>query len=229
MRIWDINPGYLNRQSLLGEHRELHGIVSILVNGKKGYSKHPETMRWSGYGWAIKHRHNELACEMRLRGYTDHSPVNTRSKKGYWPDQYIDPPHIQYQLLRAKYKDKEGGRLSLPLNSQHLWSQHKYSVLARDPNTYKHIGASVAQQGICFEELARVLVELLRTAPSEGGIRNAAQHMWGYVSDKDNESYPDFDSWSLYKLMEQTQIKATQCNEPYLMNSTALSELMAWL
>jgi len=31
MRLWDINPGYLNRQSLLGEHRELHGIVSILV------------------------------------------------------------------------------------------------------------------------------------------------------------------------------------------------------
>jgi len=23
MRVWDINPGYLNRQSLLGEHREL--------------------------------------------------------------------------------------------------------------------------------------------------------------------------------------------------------------
>ena len=30
MRIWDVNPGYLNRQSLLGEHRELHGIYIIL-------------------------------------------------------------------------------------------------------------------------------------------------------------------------------------------------------
>jgi len=35
MRIWDIHPGYLNRQSLLGEHRELHGIFSIITN-KKG-------------------------------------------------------------------------------------------------------------------------------------------------------------------------------------------------
>jgi len=26
MRIWDIDPGFLNAQSLLGEHRELHGI-----------------------------------------------------------------------------------------------------------------------------------------------------------------------------------------------------------
>lgn len=44
MRIWGITPGYLNDKSLLDEHRELHGIASILVNNKKGYAKHPETM-----------------------------------------------------------------------------------------------------------------------------------------------------------------------------------------
>ena len=43
MRIWDLSPGYLNRGSLLGEHRELHGLHSIIVNGKKGYANHPET------------------------------------------------------------------------------------------------------------------------------------------------------------------------------------------
>ena len=68
MRIWDLNPGYLNRQSLLGEHRELHGIVSILVNKKKGYAKHPETLRWVKHGWALTMRHNLLAAEMSLRG-----------------------------------------------------------------------------------------------------------------------------------------------------------------
>lgn len=36
MRIWDINPGYLNRQSLLGDHRELHGIVSIQQRARDG-------------------------------------------------------------------------------------------------------------------------------------------------------------------------------------------------
>jgi len=63
MRIWDLSPGYLNRDSLLGEHRELHGLYSILVNGKQGYSRHPETLRWAeavgGLGW----RHRELALE----------------------------------------------------------------------------------------------------------------------------------------------------------------------
>jgi hypothetical protein len=50
MRIWDIDPGYLNRQSLLGEQREPHGIVSLIVNGKKGYSRNPETRRWLNHG-----------------------------------------------------------------------------------------------------------------------------------------------------------------------------------
>jgi hypothetical protein len=35
MRIWDVNPGYLKRQSLLGEHRELHAIFPLLKTTKK--------------------------------------------------------------------------------------------------------------------------------------------------------------------------------------------------
>lgn len=77
MRIWDLHPGYLNRQSLLGEHRELHGMVSIIVNNKKGYSRHPETLRWMDFGWALNKRHQFLAAEMALRGYNDKSPVRT--------------------------------------------------------------------------------------------------------------------------------------------------------
>ena len=45
MRIWDVPAGYLNRQSLLGEHREL-GIYSILTNGGQA-GRHPEIPRWA--------------------------------------------------------------------------------------------------------------------------------------------------------------------------------------
>jgi len=41
MRIWDIPPRKLCRNHLLGEHRELHAIWSILIRSKKGYLKHP--------------------------------------------------------------------------------------------------------------------------------------------------------------------------------------------
>jgi len=116
MRIWDINPGYLNRQSLLGEHRELHGIISIIVNRKKGYSRHPETLRWLGYGWALKIRHQLLAAEMSVRNFTDKSPVLTRTNKGMWPKNYIDEPGQQFKILEAKYQGKEKGRIPLPKN-----------------------------------------------------------------------------------------------------------------
>jgi len=50
MRIWDLSPKKLCRAHLLGEHRELHAIWSVLVNGKKGYARHPETWAWVFHG-----------------------------------------------------------------------------------------------------------------------------------------------------------------------------------
>ena len=168
MRIWDINPGYLNRQSLLGEHRELHGIVSIIRNNKKGYSRHPETLRWVGYGWALSQRHKLLAAEMALRGYTEKSPVRLRLNKSYWPDIFIDNPASQYTILSGKYRSAEQGRIPLPVNAQELWAQHKYSDMARDIAAYKNIGKRVTtcQGSKDMEDVALELVKLLQTPPS---------------------------------------------------------------
>lgn len=230
MRIWDINPGYLNRQSLLGEHRELHGIVSIITQKKKGYAKHPETLRWSGYGWALKQRHRLLAAEMALRGYTDRSPVLTRSRKNRWPGVYIDTPFRQFQILSSKYKDKDQGRIPLPDNTQALWRQHKYSAMARNPGLYKTIGRQVAltEPPAAYSVLADRLTEILRLRPSEGGIRNALQHMWGHVH-RERDKGCNVTAWSLMKLMQTIQQRAQDDQEPYLLQSTALGELIAWV
>lgn len=231
MRIWDVNPGYLNRQSLLGEHRELHGIVSIIVQGKKGYSRHPETLRWVGYGWALQKRHQLLAAEMALRGFTDRSPVLTRSRKGRWPEVYIDEPAQQISLLRDKYSDKEPGRIPLPKNAQQLWAHHKYSVLARDTQQYKKIGKiiSTMRSGEDFSRLAQQVTELLQLQPTAGNIRNALQHMWGHISDHSSMSRKEFSALPLHTLLKEVQNCAMAVKEPYLVNSTALSELAAWL
>lgn len=231
MRIWDINPGYLNRQSLLGEHRELHGVVSIIVNNKKGYSRHPETIRWVGFGWSLWMRHQLLAAEMSLRGFRDKTPVLTRTNKGLWPEVYIDEPVRQFQLLESKYENREQGRIPLPANAQQLWSHHKYSVLARDVTRYKIIGRQVAvmKPGDDLSELAMILTELLREQPSAGGIRNALQHMWGYVSKDSPKSERDLEAWSLQRLFDETQRLALAREESYLISSTALSELKVWI
>ena len=231
MRIWDINPGYLNRQSLLGEHRELHGMVSIFVNHKKGYSQHPETKRWVGYGWALRQRHQLLVAEMTLRGYTDKSPVRLRRNKDTWPLTYIDEPYQQLAILGQKYQHKEPGRIPLPKNVQQLWSQHKYSIMARDLNLYKTLGKDISRMNKKqdFAALTMLLTEQLRIQPAYGGIRNALQHMWGYVSDYVIVPKNDIESWGLNRLLCEVQRAALAHQVGYLLASTALSELLAWM
>ncbi len=230
MRVWDVQPGYLSCDSLLSEFRELHGLASVLSNGKRSDVQHPEALRWVGYGWAIKQRQKELVCEMDLRGYEHRPLVRTRSNKGVWPPLFIDEPHIQYEMLKREYTNKKKGLIALPDSTQKLWSQHKYSVLARNQTIYKDIGRRVSSNAVSFEALSMELVELLRTCPAEGGVRNAVQHMWGYVSDIENSNrIGNTASWSLKKMLTLTQENARISKDSYLTNSTALSELMVWL
>ena len=229
MRIWDISPGYLNRQSLLGEHRELHAILSILALGKKGYFRHPETLRWTGCGPALAWRHRQLACEMTLRGWREQSPPLPLPPGGEaWPAVYIDEPAAQFALLRAKYVEREQGRIPLPRNAQQLWSQHKYSVLARDVRLYQQIGRELAGGQADFAELARLLTEQLRQPPSQGGLRNALQHLWGHVAELPPAPEENPADWPLRRLLEETRCRAMLHREPYLTASTALGELMQW-
>lgn len=230
MRIWDIDPGYLNRQSLLGEHRELHGIVSIIANNKKGYSRHPETLRWVGYGWALKQRHKLLGAEMQLRGYTDRSPVLLRSNPAQWPLHYIDPPATQLSILSEKYRSLEPGRIPLPKNAQQIWAQNKYSVMARSITEYERIGKWVTtKQGAKqINEVALELNTLLRQPPNPKLIENTLLHMWGYVSRYATFSGKEINSMSQNKLLTSIQQLAMSNRVSYLVESTAIGELGAW-
>lgn len=103
MRIWDVDPALLCRQHLLGEHRELHGLWNILVQGKIGYSHHPETRRWVGRLPALYNRHEALVREMTRRGYAHHSPLDRTLVSGHeFQDTFVDPPEQQLEILRAK-------------------------------------------------------------------------------------------------------------------------------
>ena len=229
--MWDVNPGYLNRQSLLGEHRELHAIVSIIKNNKKGYSRHPETLRWVGYGWALGQRHRLLAAEMNLRGYVDRTPALLKTQRQKWPEVFVDPPVTQLSILAEKYKNKEQGRIPIPQNVQQLWAQHKYSVMARDAAEYKRIGrlAAAKKTGNGMIDLYQELVLLLRCPPGEGNLRNAVQHMWGYVSPYSSYDGKTIESKTTRSLLKEIQRLVFLYNVVYLKESTALSELQAWI
>ena len=82
MRIWDIPPEKLCRNHLLGEHRELHAVWSIITNEKKAYSNHPEILRWKGRLKALYARHEKLVHEMANRGYKHHTPLDIELATG---------------------------------------------------------------------------------------------------------------------------------------------------
>lgn len=103
MRIWDIKPAKLCRNHLLGEHRELHAIWSVLTRHKKGYSHHPETLRWKGRLKALYKRHAELVKEMRRRGYCHKSSLEKRLAKGCSSQtKFVHSPKEQIRILRKK-------------------------------------------------------------------------------------------------------------------------------
>jgi len=116
MRVWDINPGYLSRQSLLGEHREIHAIWNIITQNKRGYSKHPETLRWKNRLYALWVRHNQVVIEMRRRGYNHDSKLSLITyfqgdfKK---QDTFINSLEEQRCILLRKYEGRNLGRLNL--------------------------------------------------------------------------------------------------------------------
>ena len=103
MRIWDLPPKILCRQHLLGEHRELHAIWSIITKKKSGYRRHPETMRWIGKLRALYYRHEKLVKEMTRRLYQHQSPLKKKLATGTAAQKtFVDIPHRQRQLLRNK-------------------------------------------------------------------------------------------------------------------------------
>jgi hypothetical protein len=100
MRIWDIPCSRLCRQHLLGEHRELHALHAIILNGKAGYRRHPERLRWEGCLPALRSRHVEQINEMEARGYKHQSPLEGPAFGA--PPNPWEPVENQITRLRSK-------------------------------------------------------------------------------------------------------------------------------
>jgi hypothetical protein len=103
MRVWDLPPRRLCRQHLLGEHRELHAIWTVITKYRRGYRQHPETKRWVGKLRALFNRHEQLVQEMERRNYHHLSPLDKRLATGSARQTvYIDTPKKQVRLLKDK-------------------------------------------------------------------------------------------------------------------------------
>jgi hypothetical protein len=103
MRIWDLDPHVLCDQHLLGEHRELHAIWTVLTAGRKGYANHPETVRWRGRLAALYARHDGQVAEMDRRGFRHASPLDPALATGSAEQtELVDSVDAQRARLAAR-------------------------------------------------------------------------------------------------------------------------------
>ncbi len=106
MRIWDVDPELLCDRHLLGEHNEAHALWSIIINGLRGFSRHPETARWRGKLMALYLRHETDAREMERRGFRHRSPLEKSLATGKSvQDELKDPIDEQERLLSERDPD----------------------------------------------------------------------------------------------------------------------------
>ena len=76
----------------------------MLVNGKKGYAQHPETLRWRGKLKALFGRHEALVSEMTTRGYRHRSQPAKKQSTGLARQRvFVDTPPQQVRILRNKH------------------------------------------------------------------------------------------------------------------------------
>jgi hypothetical protein len=103
MRIWDLAPNALCRKHLLGEHAELHALWSILTEQRKGYARHPETLRWKGKLRALYTRHELLVQEIKRRNYKHQSPLDKDLATGIAvQNEYVNSKEDQQKILMNK-------------------------------------------------------------------------------------------------------------------------------
>jgi hypothetical protein len=127
VRIWHVPPAYLDNQRLLGEHLELHIILSAISKlqqkRKGGYTRHPETIKYSNRVSFLLRRHDSLVREMRLRGWKSGEKHLTPPKTAGIPPSALRHYRVTKELIRKDIADlkqrwkregKKGGRL--PIN-----------------------------------------------------------------------------------------------------------------
>lgn len=230
--ILDLHPGYLGNKHIVDEYQLLQSVLTRHSDPDTWLTAKTGVQLWSKYSWAAYHRYRWLEGELIFRGVA-HESTQTKFQRivneNCWPESSCTPAQ-QLKAISGMRIHADTARLPLPKNAQQVWAQHKYSVMARDNNLYREMGPKVAglKTEAEFADLVNELTYSLQMQPSEGGLRNAAQHMWGHVSGNEKVDM-DFVDWSLSRLLNEIKLRVINQEETYLLHSTALTEFQAWL
>lgn len=110
--------------------------------------------------------------------------------------------------------------------TEKLWREEKYRVMFHSQKHYNQIRQAMRDQ-LAHDQIEQLISSALQQTPTEGSMRNACQHMWGYfrkvASSEENQKYEQLlNTCDLPALLCFLQQLTIQYNVPYLRKSTIL-------
>lgn len=90
MRIWGVDPSLMCKAHLLGEHREMHALISMVRLGTKQKQLEAHCRLQQVAIHEIYDRHEVLAQEISRRGWNHKTPMSEEDKQLLYNDGSID-------------------------------------------------------------------------------------------------------------------------------------------
>ncbi len=180
--IWGIHPGYLTRSELLTEHQQLHAAGEEGAEEGRVLAGDKASPAW------IYWRHRLVVAELTLRGQSHSTPLSAPAQEDEGVESVTAGLNQQFGLLAGRREPDQRGRIPLPARGYDFWAHHKYSVMARGYNRYRHVAQRSQSLGRPEIGEAGEMVELvygyLHRRPEITAIRNTWQHVIGYFKGK---------------------------------------------
>lgn len=114
---------------------------------------------------------------------------------------------------------------------EELWSHEKYRVMYHSQAHYERIRETLNRDQ-SLADIERLIGDAIRTPPTDGSVRNAVQHMWGYfkkqAKEEEKQEYQRLlDGFSSGGTREEELLRfiralAEKYGVKYLLNSTIL-------
>lgn len=93
-------------------------------------------------------------------------------------------------MLECKDKDLSAIKCQLAVKQspdrkalEQEWARYKYLIMEHSPRHYQAIGKVFGADQVNAQTFYLMIEEALHTIPTQGQVLNAAQHVWGYVSE----------------------------------------------
>jgi Pyrimidine dimer DNA glycosylase len=107
VRLWTIHPSYLDASGLVAAWREGLLAQRVLAGGTRGYTKHPQLLRFRESGDSargISKYLAEILSEARVRGYSFDSSRIMAFDPRYDERMVVNGGQIRYELELLKWK-----------------------------------------------------------------------------------------------------------------------------